>query len=84
MTMVDTPTSFILFHDAPAADGHVGADDPLSNSQSAEFLRAREQAERAAAKQASSTAARLVHQALAQSCARRLGKVTGGSVDEGN
>jgi hypothetical protein len=73
MTMIEGPTSFVLFQDA-AGDAEVSDPRPSSgpNPISTWYLRARERAERAAAKCATSHAARRVHQELAQSYARQL------------
>jgi hypothetical protein len=54
-----------------AANGDAGAErEPAPSHLPAEYLRARERAERAAAKRAQSLAARHVHQELAQHYAR--------------
>ena len=71
MTMNDGPVQLVVFRDM---DGL--ASEPHSDRQEArsvEYLKARERAERAAAKNATSLAARCVHQELAQQYARRAG-----------
>jgi hypothetical protein len=77
MTMVDRPTGFILFHDAPGAPSAASDTEPKAglNDESFDYLRAREHAERSAAKCATSAAARCVHQELAQFYARRVDEI---------
>jgi len=71
MTMVEGPTGFVIFRDCRGA---VEDSEPepaiLPDDLSADFCRARELAERAAAKRATSARARSVHQELAQHYAR--------------
>ncbi len=68
MTMVDGPFPFVLFHDPPAL---AARDAPVEREASCdgisfEYFEARERAEKAAAKVATSLAARRIHQELAQ------------------
>jgi hypothetical protein len=71
MTMVDGPTSLVLFHDATYA-AEASAAPGGAGWPSLEHLWARERAERSAAKQAKSIAARRIHQELAQHYARQI------------
>jgi hypothetical protein len=77
MIMVDRPTGFILFHDAPGAPSAALDTEPKSglNDESLDYLRAREHAERRAAKYATSTAARAVHHELAHFYAREVDEI---------
>ena len=70
MTMVEGPTSFVLFHEgAPLAGGRAHSE---AGEHPIEYLRARERDERAAAKRATSRAARSAHQELAQHYAHKI------------
>ena len=71
MTMVDGPTGFIMFRNEPFADAADGCAGPDGQPGSVHYFRERERAERAAAKRATSAAARSLHQELAQSYAQR-------------
>ena len=73
MTMVEGPEPLVIFRDLPeSGDEPVQDRDGLAPSQ--DYFRAREAAERAAAKRASSALARGLHQELAQHYARRAGR----------
>jgi hypothetical protein len=80
MTMTEGPIGFVLFQDAT---GEADVSDPQPSSGlnhiSLWYLQARERAERAAAKRATSLAARCVHQELAQSYAMQLDTIRGRS-----
>ena len=56
----------------PETFGFTASGGSMSNQDSLEYFRRRERAERAAAKQAASEAARRIHQELAQGYAERL------------
>jgi hypothetical protein len=72
MTMVEGPTGFVIFREPWSAGGDPEPEPAIHSSDvSADYCRARELAERAAAKRATSARARSVHQELAQHYARR-------------
>jgi hypothetical protein len=66
MTMIDGPCSMVIFREPYEAAPEDCADEAWAKDGTAEYFRLREQAERAAAKGATSIAARRVHQELAQ------------------
>lgn len=70
MTSVEGPTAFVLFHESNAGGDSPPRNDPPEHSIG--YLQARERDERAAAKRASSSAARRAHQELAQHYARKI------------
>jgi hypothetical protein len=74
--------SIVVFRDAPGvSNGSPPEDrDNSLDRSSAEYWRARERAERAAAKNASSPLARGVHQELAQEYAERVRRLESDSV----
>jgi hypothetical protein len=75
MPQVDNSGPLIIFHDWPGAankDGDPDAAGETGRAALLDDLRTREQKERAAAKQATSLAARRAHQELAQLYARVL------------
>ncbi len=71
MTNVEGSTSLVCFHDRPGAFEAAPA-EPDAADPPLDYLRARERAERAAAKSAQSLKARHVHQELAQYYARKI------------
>ncbi|HEX6742042.1 MAG TPA: hypothetical protein VF079_09665 [Sphingomicrobium sp.] len=75
MTMIDGPTGFVIFRDPW---GPARKPEPIepANDLPADYWRARELAERAAAKRATTAKARSVHQELAQHYARRAASVS--------
>ena len=76
MTNVENASSMVFFHDRPGVLEH-SAPRADSLEGSLDYLRARERAERAAAKAARSIKARHVHQELAQCYARRIRQAGG-------
>jgi hypothetical protein len=76
MTNVESTSSMVFFHDRP---GVLEEREPRSDSleRSIDYLRARERAERAAAKAARSIKTRHVHQELAQCYARKIRQAGG-------
>jgi len=74
VTMVEGPVSFVIFRDQPGSEDVEREAATPARDHSIEFFRARELAERAAAKRATSLRARWVHQELAQHYARRAAR----------
>jgi hypothetical protein len=70
MANIDTQSSILVFSEEPF--GSTGDGSPCGAPSTTDYWRARERAERAAAKAATSTAARHLHQELAQIYARLL------------
>lgn len=71
MTNVESTCSMVFFHDRPGAPEDALPPDDCPG-QSLDYLRARERAERAAAKSALSAKARHLHQELAQCYASKI------------
>ena len=76
MTNVESWTSMVLFHDRPGSSDD-SSPDPVPAAESLDYLRARERAERAAAKAALTAKARHVHQELAQFYAGQIHQRSG-------
>lgn len=75
MTMIEGPTGFLIFREPWGVARNTDREPAASASEgSADYYRAREAAERAAAKRATCVKARSVHQELAQYYARRTGR----------
>lgn len=71
MTNVESICSMVFFHDRPGSRDEASPAENLLE-ESLDYLRARERAERAAAKSALTAKARHVHQELAQCYARKI------------
>ena len=71
MTNVERSSSIVFFHDRPSVR-EATPPDLDTPDHPVEYLRARERAERAAAKSARSIKARHVHQELAQFYAKKI------------
>jgi len=71
--MIEGPVAFVLFHEC-AEDGEARRTASAPPEHSIGYLRARERSERAAAKRATSNAARRAHQELAQHYAREISR----------
>ena len=78
MNVCDDGASIITFRDAwSATKDHEGGSPTSADAEWLEHCRAREFAERAAAKNASSIEARRIHQQLAQAYARMIQRAGG-------